>query len=952
MNRRQTTRKSVLGAVVLLGAVLQCEAVQLPTVSESAEDASPGVCVLSGKVVDFDTGRPVPYFHLLHMKTSGALVEHLETDETGHFRATAPKGSERYLQFNRSKRGTYIIDWDQQRQIGARPFRGLVRDDMTDLVFKVKLWPVTMLTGKVVDAAGQPVDNASIYVHGEVPAIKTDATGTFHLEVAPTHRDFEVFAITADMNQAGLVHLKANSTTATIPMEPTASYRGCVVDTQGESVGPFKFLVGLRLNGSSNDCLQQSLQADTDGTFTIDALCPQADYLLWWFPDEQVNMTLGAHGDKRVDLSQHGPGAPIEIVVTQYLNTITARVVDANGAPVEDARTTILTRRLQSSAQNRSGSGVRTDRDGRASLRSLAAGEALVYVYKAGYRPRYIWTPTDTGNLEIVLRPSSEAGLCEVQVVDDDCQPVSDVPVRLDVTVLESGRSLSSRTARTDVNGRAEFAMAAYDADRRAMGALCCDVAGYDLAYNSITAHADAQVKLVLHETGRHWSGRLVDPQQNPIAGAELYLTSMSQRVRTPRRTTAQALNQSFYDDPSLLVARSDSEGRFVLHRFNRQDFARVMVKAPGFSSDELDFSPDAEAGRVLRSQGISTAASYVFELSPDVAILSGVLVGASSGQAVPGTRIVLTSVGGSAREVTTDEKGAFRIEDLESGEYIPCVRDSGDAEETGRVCVPETIVASSGQTLQATIEMRKGVVLKGRVVGSVTQRPPSARRAFLDARLESGHTIASDKIEPDGRWQLLLPPGDYGLYYSEFVEDARRFMGSERPLSMRIEDKAYADLVLGIGDGWALSLQGPSLIGQALPRLDDMGVSLSPSDTDTKVILLCFFDFQQRPSRNCIVQLAKRAQRLKGSGIVIAAVEAGKAERERLAAWGRENDIAFPIGTIESREGQTRLNWGVKSLPWLILTDAQHVIRAEGFALDQLDAKIAEIEVASEAGP
>jgi hypothetical protein len=43
----------------------------------------------------------------------------------------------------------------------------------------------------------------------------------------------------------------------------------------------------------------------------------------------------------------------------------------------------------------------------------------------------------------------------------------------------------------------------------------------------------------------------------------------------------------------------------------------------------------------------------------------------------------------------------------------------------------------------------------------------------------------------------------------------------------------------------------------------------------------------------------------------------------------------------IQDNEEKTRSAWGVKSLPWLILTDDEHVVRAEGFALTELDDKI-----------
>jgi hypothetical protein len=48
-----------------------------------------------------------------------------------------------------------------------------------------------------------------------------------------------------------------------------------------------------------------------------------------------------------------------------------------------------------------------------------------------------------------------------------------------------------------------------------------------------------------------------------------------------------------------------------------------------------------------------------------------------------------------------------------------------------------------------------------------------------------------------------------------------------------------------------------------------------------------------------------------------------------------------WTIATIEANEEKTSFNWGVKSLPWLILTDRNHIVNAEGFDLVELDEKI-----------
>jgi uncharacterized GH25 family protein/5-hydroxyisourate hydrolase-like protein (transthyretin family) len=131
------------------------------------------------------------------------------------------------------------------------------------------------------------------------------------------------------------------------------------------------------------------------------------------------------------------------------------------------------------------------------------------------------------------------------------------------------------------------------------------------------------------------------------------------------------------------------------------------------------------------------------------------------------------------------------------------------------------------------------------------------------------------------------------------------------------------------------------SLTGKQLPDFQDFNIDLSPADANEKMLLVCFWDMNQRPSRNCLLQLSKRAQELKIKDIVIIAVQASKVEVNALDKWVSENNIVFPLGMIQGNVEQTRLAWGIKSLPWLILTDSRHIVQAEGFALTELDEKL-----------
>jgi len=131
------------------------------------------------------------------------------------------------------------------------------------------------------------------------------------------------------------------------------------------------------------------------------------------------------------------------------------------------------------------------------------------------------------------------------------------------------------------------------------------------------------------------------------------------------------------------------------------------------------------------------------------------------------------------------------------------------------------------------------------------------------------------------------------------------------------------------------------SLVGKLLTELTEIKIDFITEQAKEKKVLICFFDMNQRPSRYCIRQLAKQSKQLKDKGVIIIAVHASKIDENTLNEWEKKNNIAFPVGMIQGDEEQTRFAWGVKSLPWLILTDKKHIVKAEGFSINELDEKI-----------
>ncbi|UCE47200.1 MAG: hypothetical protein JSW47_16545 [Phycisphaerales bacterium] len=164
------------------------------------------------------------------------------------------------------------------------------------------------------------------------------------------------------------------------------------------------------------------------------------------------------------------------------------------------------------------------------------------------------------------------------------------------------------------------------------------------------------------------------------------------------------------------------------------------------------------------------------------------------------------------------------------------------------------------------------------------------------------------------------------GLYHVDFVEGTY------------VQD-------IATGSSYVSTRQAPLLVGKPMPKWEDLKIDLLPANTAGKMILVCFMDIEQRPSRNCLRQLNARAQELKAKDMAIAAVQASRIDENSLDEWRRKHNISFPFGMVQGDEDKARLTWGVYSLPWLILTDSRHVVAAEGFGLSELDAKIEQID-------
>ncbi|MBL7185398.1 MAG: carboxypeptidase regulatory-like domain-containing protein [Phycisphaerae bacterium] len=290
--------------------------------------------------------------------------------------------------------------------------------------------------------------------------------------------------------------------------------------------------------------------------------------------------------------------------------------------------------------------------------------------------------------------------------------------------------------------------------------------------------------------------------------------------------------------------------------------------------------------------------------------------------------------IGPTGRNRTaTDEAGRFRIKAVPTGhKYSLHVEAKGHGRNTSEEINADNVAGNrldmGNMTLAVANLSVSGVVVDdndspvaGVRVNTYSSNQPS-RRADTDA---DGRFILDGVCA--GRTVILATKFGTSLHGSVIADvgttDARIVL-SERSSRPRYVPK-----------------QPPLLAGRPLPDLKKYGIASDSNQTKDKVILVCFWDMNQRPSRHCITQLAKRAEQLGERGVIVVSVQAAKVDEDELSEWVKKYNISFPVGAIATDHEKTRFALGVRSLPWLILTDERHIVTAEGFSMAEFDQRL-----------
>jgi len=177
-------------------------------------------------------------------------------------------------------------------------------------------------------------------------------------------------------------------------------------------------------------------------------------------------------------------------------------------------------------------------------------------------------------------------------------------------------------------------------------------------------------------------------------------------------------------------------------------------------------------------------------------------------------------------------------------------------------------------------------------------------------------------------------------IYIPDLVERGRSSAKFAYPPNLLSQDKAKAGVV---------KIPRPKLprkeltaaeskIGKPIPGFDTVQFEAFQKDQiKGKPLLVCFWDMDQRPSRQCIGVLQKQRKTWQDKNIVVLAVHSGTKKGKQVTDWLKKNGPSLTAGTIQGDPYDTLLVWGARSSPWLVLTDEKHVITKAGFNLSDL---------------
>jgi len=780
----------------------------------------------------------------------------------------------------------------------------------------VQMSPMPTVTGVLRDEAGKPVEGASVEICPSGRGTgSSDAQGKFEVKWDPSSLDRKetthcLVVRHQERNLAKIEVIEKDIKTVDVKLIPAVVFTGKVVDTEGKGISGVKITVTLQMSPwdlSITDSRQGTVVTDAKGKFEIKAIPPGHEYKLnariEGYGQDELKVLADDAVNNRLDVGQ--------LTLARANLLITGMAVEkGTGKPAEGARLWVT--RVPKKPNSGQVSTAVSKKDGTFTIGDLEAGKYILKLDPprkgpANWLAEPMEVTAEAGKTKNGVKYEvSKGGLLEVLVTES----VNKKPIeKADVNVRDQARD-QWFSGRSDKDGVAKIRLLPGEYQ---MSGIYKEGYARNEQKEAITIEENKTFRLEIQLPRIPIiTGVVSDEAGKPVEEVAVKICPIG---RGTESSDAQGKFEAKWDPASW----SNSEIPLVL--LVAQCVERNLVAA-------------VEIEENTRTVDVKLVPAVVF---------TGKVVD-PKGKGIPDIRISVklwasgwgSTINGRGQPVT-DGEGKFELRAIPPGyKYSISARAEGYGKNTMNDILANDAVDNRldvGQLILAVADQS----VSGRVVDDEGN---PVENVNVDCYGDNQPGRPSVKTDKDGKFMIeKLCPGEIRVSANLSVDQKRlyrsvRTEGGVTDLEIVVAEK-------GSGSRRFVPKQPPSLVGKALPDLKAVNVALNPNDIKDKLLLVCFWDMQQRPSRHCVKNLAEMAEALAAKGVTTISVQASKVDEKDLKYWIEKLNIGFPVGVIEGDEEKTKFAWGVRALPWLILTDRNHVVGSNGFSLIELDEKL-----------
>ncbi|MDT8301301.1 MAG: carboxypeptidase regulatory-like domain-containing protein [Sedimentisphaerales bacterium] len=495
---------------------------------------------------------------------------------------------------------------------------------------------------------------------------------------------------------------------------------------------------------------------------------------------------------------------------------------------------------------------------------------------------------------------------------------------RMKVQVFDDGwnyeqKDIFIRETRADANGRAHLMVPQGRYGVHAWGGNYETRMNFKGAEVNIAGSQPASVEILVKPRLHLVRGTVVDTQGQ--SAENVYITvGLGQRVLTDNNGRFQGMQSPLY--PSHLVVARDKKNNLAGYNYFYDAMRELrVVLRPGCSI----------IGRVTDDMGRGIAGANVnisLDRKDGIAHLD-----------TAGTRT--DSQGYYRLETVAPLKSSFRYDlSFDAVEFAPTRYTLTEPMKPGEeVTIPNMQLVS----LDAFIS---GVVL------DENNNPVARQPVFVSSEAGGSHIGKGTSTDELGRFKFKRIPEGPVTLQSGFGQ------GSD---AAYIYAHSRDNVPIKLGNHFKNYFPPSSLVGSQLPDLRVLEMGFDYKHFKNKKNLVVFIDYTKRPSQIAVNSLKRRQLDLRRSNVEIICIQVAPVDEEDFVAWKKENRISFPVYILPGQQGwdsknnplvlkqnpeimnTLRREWGVRSIPWTILTDENQKIVATGLSINRISSLIYE---------